>query len=477
MYKYLEKQLPPYETKISIIVPVFNMELYLEECIESILNQDLDNYEIILVNDGSSDKSQKIINEYCSRNSDKCFSITQENKGLGPARNTGLHMARGKYIMFVDSDDWLEDNVLGSLYEFMERYEFDLAVFDAYITEGKMSERVISSGHISPSPIVCKKEAIKNSTTSAHVWKRIYRHDLIKGKEFLSIWFEDIGFTPIVTSYANKIGYFKVPVYNYRQRKNSITTQNEDRRNIDVIKAWEYALQYSNNDYKKEVRYSIIKSINIFLEYRPIFAKEYNHFRSILSKTQCPKETDKSFPKPGKVENRSRCCLPKLIHCCYFNGNDISEELKANIQKWRQDMLGFDLHIWDRNTFNVLEVPFSQQAYTKKCWGKLTDYVAIKILYEYGGIFLNNCVTSVLLPEFIPENQILIGVNIDGSFNTSVIGSAKGNPLFKDILGYYETQNLISLKGELKDIKLLPFLLDIFYYHEDYFARVEFSYS
>ena len=96
--------------KFSIIVPVYNVENYVDKCIKSILNQTYKNYEVIIINDGSTDNSLNIINKY--KNNKKIKIITQKNKGLSNARNNGMKMATGDYLLFIDSDDYIEDKLL-----------------------------------------------------------------------------------------------------------------------------------------------------------------------------------------------------------------------------------------------------------------------------------------------------------------------------------------------------------------------------
>ena len=104
------------EVKISIIIPVYNVEKYLHECLDSIINQTFTDIEIICVDDGSTDKSSEILEEYEQK--DKRFTvISQPNKGVSAARNRGMQQAKGKYIMFVDSDDWLAHNACEQAYK------------------------------------------------------------------------------------------------------------------------------------------------------------------------------------------------------------------------------------------------------------------------------------------------------------------------------------------------------------------------
>ena len=108
-------------TKVSVIVPVYNVELYLEKCLLSLVNQTLQDIEIIVVNDGSRDHSQQIIEKFQQEHPQKIFAYTKENGGLSDARNFGIDRAKGKYIGFVDSDDYIEKNMSNDFLNYMER--------------------------------------------------------------------------------------------------------------------------------------------------------------------------------------------------------------------------------------------------------------------------------------------------------------------------------------------------------------------
>lgn len=115
--------------KFSIVVPVYNVEKYLKKCLDSIFEQQFEDYEVIAVDDGSTDKSNNILNEYIQK-STKLKVIHQENKGLGGARNTGIENARGEYLVFLDSDDYIDSKMLMVLNDYLEKYNLDILAFD-----------------------------------------------------------------------------------------------------------------------------------------------------------------------------------------------------------------------------------------------------------------------------------------------------------------------------------------------------------
>jgi glycosyltransferase involved in cell wall biosynthesis len=117
---------------LSIILPVYNAEMYLKRCINSVLRQDFNNFELIIVNDGSNDKSQDIC-EYYSRIDNRIKLYNQINSGVAVARNTGLEKANGDYILFIDSDDWLDYDMISSMINIFTSYECDLVSCNYYI--------------------------------------------------------------------------------------------------------------------------------------------------------------------------------------------------------------------------------------------------------------------------------------------------------------------------------------------------------
>ena len=126
------------QSKISVIVPVYNAEQYLRECLESLVNQTLEDLEIICVNDGSTDSSPKILEEYASKDS-RIKIFHQENQGVSAARNLGISKVQGEYLVFVDSDDWIELNALEILYKTIDKRKSDILLFSNYRYYGDSS--------------------------------------------------------------------------------------------------------------------------------------------------------------------------------------------------------------------------------------------------------------------------------------------------------------------------------------------------
>ena len=167
---------------VSVIIPIYNTEKYLCRCIDSVLNQTFDDYEILLIDDGSTDDSASICYEYTQRHN-KIKAIYANHLGVASARNLGLKLAKGKYIMFCDSDDYAEPNWIQTLYETIEKNP-DSSVLCAYslLNIQKKSENKVTLPDVKTTTHIDISEYyyIYINNLSAFLWNKIYRHDVIK---------------------------------------------------------------------------------------------------------------------------------------------------------------------------------------------------------------------------------------------------------------------------------------------------------
>lgn len=214
--------------KITIIVPVYNVENYLARCIDSILNQSFKNFELVLVNDGSTDKSLDICKKYL--NGDKRIKlISQVNKGLSAARNTGLRHANGKYICFIDSDDFVEKDYLLLLLNNIEKYNSDISMCEFYLTDSKGKQYSVEEFNEPKGiSILSGKEIFSyfyrdNYVANVVAWNKIYKKNLFNNVKYTEgRYFED-EFIAISLFYeARTVSFVRTPLYDYVQRQNSI---------------------------------------------------------------------------------------------------------------------------------------------------------------------------------------------------------------------------------------------------------------
>lgn len=224
---------------ISVIVPVYNVEKYLKRCLDSLINQTLKNIEIICINDGSNDNSIKILEEYTQKD-DRIIILSQENAGLSAARNSGMEIAKGEYIGFVDSDDWVDLDFYEKLYYAAKNNDCDIAVAD-FIREHptKKKKRLnITKEEIFEKPedkyMICK------TYREGCVWNKIYRTEFLKRidlKFVVGMYYEDRDFTARSLFYSDKLITVPNTYYRYFVNPKSIV-----KKGINVIQNEHYIL-------------------------------------------------------------------------------------------------------------------------------------------------------------------------------------------------------------------------------------------
>lgn len=213
--------------ELSIIIPVYNVEKYLEECLNSISKIKDINYEILIVNDGSPDNSQKIIEEFCKNNNKAKFFI-KENGGISSARNYGLERAKGKYIWFVDSDDFINPDEFQKFYKGLEK-DLEILIGNFHIFKNNnfsKEEKLLEDNIVLSGKEILNKKG-KTIIGKTYVWRNLYnRGFLINNKLYFKeeIVIEDQLFTIQCLLKAKKIKFINSYIYYYRIREGSITT-------------------------------------------------------------------------------------------------------------------------------------------------------------------------------------------------------------------------------------------------------------
>ncbi len=203
--------------KISVIVPIYNVESYLAKCLNSLVHQTMENIEIVLINDGSTDLSENIAKKYIKKHKNIKY-YKKENGGQSSARNMGLKYANGEYIAFVDSDDYIELNMFEIMYEYALKNNLDIVMCGIKYVYDNYEEKV---SLFNETRLITNKEYI---TSSPAPWNKIYRRELLKNANYefpKGIIYEDLSLTPRLGIYTEKIGYVNNYLYNYIQRNNS----------------------------------------------------------------------------------------------------------------------------------------------------------------------------------------------------------------------------------------------------------------
>lgn len=241
--------------KVSVIVPFYNAKIYLKKCLDSLLNQTLKDIEIILVNDGSTDGSEDIVKEYLH---DKRLKlVNKENGGQGSARNFGLSLATGKYICFLDSDDFADIKMCENMYK-ASLCKYDIVVCDYFITNQEGNDSYIT---------ILKRDSGKLDNyeyffTGACPWNKLYKKtflDKINFKFPEGIIYEDFAVIPTLSLYNPQIYYLKEAFVHYVQSDNSTMRVNEYKeKHEDIFKAVNYLCNsLKQTKYQDELTYLI----------------------------------------------------------------------------------------------------------------------------------------------------------------------------------------------------------------------------
>ncbi len=227
---------------LSIIVPGQNVEAYIGKCLDSLLDQDISSsdYEIIVVNDGSTDKTKEIVEGYVSSHSNVIL-INQQNKGLSGARNSGVKVARGSYVMYIDSDDYIEKNVLGGLLAQAERDNLDVLRYnyrnvneDYKVIVPKRNNKlyVDYSGDVTDGFSFLTHRL----GYACYAWQFLMKMEIAKNVLFKEgIYFEDTEWAPRMLNEAKRVASTDVVVYNYMKRTNSITNAVDEVKKRKVL--------------------------------------------------------------------------------------------------------------------------------------------------------------------------------------------------------------------------------------------------
>lgn len=241
-FEEYQSQFNKNSAKISVIIPVYNSEKYISCCLDSLINQSFKDIEIICVNDGSTDNSLKILNEY-SKKDNRIKIFNKPNGGAGSARNVGLNQASGKYVSFIDSDDWLDSNTYNILYKKCESEDLDVLLFQL-INYDDISHELYEDEYYNVTQIPSELDNkvfnhldIKNSLFSIAVspCNKLYKHEILKGMSFSEgVMFEDNPFFFEAILKTKRISIIREHFY-FRRRRSGSVMNNDGEKLVDAI--------------------------------------------------------------------------------------------------------------------------------------------------------------------------------------------------------------------------------------------------
>lgn len=280
---------------VSVIVPIYNVEKYLRKCLDTIINQTQKNIEIICINDGSTDDSYKILEEYAKLDK-RIVIINQENLGLSVARNVGISKSHGEFIGFIDSDDWIDLNYFEALYNVAKKHNADIACcgFLRAYSASKFKKRM---NIVSEAVFELANEKFRATDTPrrSYVFNKIYKREVIEKHKLQfppGVYFEDTHFMVRALYFSKKLVTTPDTLYYYRVNRSSITRGSQtDKKQRDLILAREDFINFAR---KKNIRCDDDKYF--------IQKKIFHKFCGILFLKICVWETIKKYYLFGLIK-------------------------------------------------------------------------------------------------------------------------------------------------------------------------------
>ena len=270
--------------KISIIVPVYNVEKYIDKCLKSLVHQTLQDIEIIIVNDGTQDKSEEIIEKYVRGNQNKIKYYEKSNGGLSSARNYGLEYATGEYIAFLDSDDYVESNMYEEMYNLAKKENADMVECD-FIWEWEFGKKIFDKRR----KYKTKEDMMKKPRVIA--WNKIYKREILNKYKIRfpeGLIYEDLEFFLKLLPHLNIISYINKYFVHYTQREDSITNKQTEKIE-NIFKILDNIFDYYKEQniyfkYEKELNYMsrrilLGSSLRRIFKLKDIRNKEKNAFK------------------------------------------------------------------------------------------------------------------------------------------------------------------------------------------------------
>lgn len=310
-------------SRISFIVPVYNSEKYLKKCIDSLLEQNLEEMEILLINDGSTDSSQDIIDDYVKRFPLIVKYFFQENSGQAVARNVGIRKATGEFVTFVDSDDYVEKNAYKELLDIMENKSLDILCFDFFEVIGEEKKEKL---HYFYNDIDNVKKYIISESSPCN---KIIRKNLLLTNNIYFLEnhiYEDLATIPVLAKFTSKIEFIDKRLYDYVIHENSTMRQKKYNKKLEDIFFVTEKLytDFKNTEFTEELEYIYIEHL---LHAAALRFLEYDEgVQNIVKISEIMKE---KFPKwrSNKYYRKQNWKYKVVCNLVYYRQNNILKKI------------------------------------------------------------------------------------------------------------------------------------------------------
>ncbi len=446
------------EIKVSVIIPVYQVEAYLERAVDSALAQTLEEKEIILVDDGSPDGSPEICDRYAHQYPQLIRVIHKENEGLGLARNAGAQAARGEYLAFLDSDDTVEPQMYQEMYEKAREGDYDIVMCDVNILYVEEDRSVISVSY--PREEIDPGDYIARGNNITYSVNKLFKRAIWQENRYQRMLFEDIALIPALVSRYPHMGYVKKPFYNYYRRSNTISTSQVGAM-VDIVKAYREFLEECSPDFREEAVYCAARQILWNMtDSRRLFQADFVDFLQEYKRYFLMNPYLKKDKKTGKLlDFLDREVIPDTFICVHI----LREIPQGYRDSLREHFPQSRLLEAGEEILKTLPLPPSvQEAVERGNFSYAEEYAALYLLKQEGGL--------VVFPEYrvklplkaLRMNRVFFGFEDQESVSAGCFGALREHYVIQALLDTYWEKNifnqaLLPLGERIRDFLMVHF--------------------
>lgn len=444
--------------KVSVIIPVYEVENYLERAIDSALAQTLEKIEIILVDDGSPDTSPQICDRYAAAFPDKIRVIHKENEGLGLARNAGVQIARGEYVAFLDFDDSVEPDMYERLYEKAVEEDDDIVMCDVkiiYVDENRTS--VVSTY---PHETIDLPDYLAHGNNITYSVNKLYRREIWEENRYEKMVFEDIALIPALVTKYSRIGYVPEPFYHYYRRSNTLSTAPKGSTS-DIVRAFRSFIENADPAYREEVIYCVSRQLYWNMtQSRTLFLPDFiTLIRTYESDFRLNPYLEKDKNTRQILDFLKRDVIPETIICAHFGEALPQEYLDAVHEHFPNARL---LEAEDCGDCAHDFPPSVQRALAEGNLEYAEEYVSLRMLYAKGGIVLRPNMRVSLALKHLRLNRAFFGFEDQETICSGCFGAVAGHYAIQALLDSYNGDSifnraLLPLGERLRDFLIVRF--------------------
>ena len=432
------------QPKISVCVPVYNNEKYVSAFIESVISQDYSDYELVMVDNQSTDGALEIMQKYAQEYPD-IISIyrTDIHGNIAKGRNLAFKQSKGKYIYCCDSDDLMHPGALRRIGDAIDTYNADVYIgWAIYVNEENGIIKGVHDFQKKNTKIANMEEAILEGQC---FWLHVIKRELF---ELFSpipedVIIEDMYFIPVLKSFASSIVFLDIPFYYYFRRCTSTSMGLNRELCESFVSSSKHAIECCNETCVNAVELLVMRVMNGYTntrwQYYDVWVDFINEISERLYENVLIRGDEDALLTLNKLTHASNSVMPCVI---YIDGFTSPKPNKTRLDELSHKVFHNDTKVITLSTGNcdIYENRYVYQAYQNGHYELVADYFALKYIYESGGIFIHSSIRILNLLCFLRYQNAFFSIMGKDSYSDKVFGSPKGNESIKDLLLTFSEQ-------------------------------------